>query len=217
MKKQEHTLTIRLSKDTMMKLRDVAKRNHCSVSDIARDILTDGIDHESYEHVFSNKEAWEKAVLSRDKRRCTVCGATRDLRAYLLPAPEGSGEYTLSNGTTLCFACFKQRIPLDTLPENGHSIYDILPKGWQNKYNHAREKGRKFWELHLACFLTRRKRVLSPIVMWYAETFLQEVPEEVIIRTLIELCPSPDIIAAFPSRRQASTNEAFPPPPLVWS
>jgi hypothetical protein len=216
MKKQEHTLTLRVSRDTMNRLRSVAKNNHCSVSDIARDILATTITTEEYEHVFQDREAWVKAVKTRDKCRCTECGSKKDTDGYELVLLEEGGQYTLSNGTTLCFECYKQHNPLAHLPENGTSIYDIVPRGWKKKYQQATEKGRAFWELHLACFLTRRKRALSPIVRWYAETFLSEVPEEVIIRTLIELCPSPDIIAAFPSRRQASPKEAFAPPPLVW-
>ncbi|NJN65555.1 MAG: hypothetical protein HC884_02000 [Chloroflexaceae bacterium] len=117
---------------------------------------------------------------------------------------------------TMCFACYQEEGAPNGRPDHGGNAYAELPQSWIRKYEQSREQGRAFWERHLACFLTRRKRPLSPIVEWYAETFLRDVPEEVLIRTLVELCPSPDIIAEFPSRRYTSPNETFPPPPLVW-
>lgn len=214
MKKQEHTLTLRVPKDIIIQLRKIAEDNYCSVSDVARDMLSSGMGDDGREHVFSCEESWKRAVRTRDASQCVRCGAGHDVDVYALVVPEQGGTHTLSNGTTLCFECYLEQSPLEVFAENGHRLY--LPQSWIRKYHQAREKGRIFWERHLACFLTRRKRALSPIVEWYAETFLRDVPEEVIIETLVELCPSPDIIAEFPSRRYTSTSETFKPPPLKW-
>lgn len=216
MRKQEHTLTLRVPKDVIVQLRKLARKNHCSVSDIARDILSCGVTEQGDEHVFLDNASWKKAVKTRDQSQCVVCGSSDDLDVYVVDGEE-DGSYTLSNGATLCLSCSMQHERQDACHENGHSVYDQIPYDWLKKYRRARLKGRTFWEQHLACFLTRRKRTISPIVEWYAETFLSDVPEEVLIQTLIELCPSPDIIAEFPSRRYTSTDEIFSPPPLVWN
>lgn len=216
MGKQEHTLTLRIPKETMRRLRKVARDNHCSVSDVARDILSVHISEDNYEHAFLNRESWTKAVKARDNNRCVRCGSEKDVEVYVRDSHSLAEDVTLSDGITLCYTCYRNQKPPETALENGHSVYDVVPPGWIRKYKRAREKGKVFWERHLACFLTRRKRTLSPIVEWYAETFLREVPEEVIIRTLIALCPSPEIIANFPSRQQSSPTEIFPPPPLMW-
>ena len=225
MKKQEHTLTLRISKDIIDRLRQTAQDNYCSVSDVARDILLSGVENKAdqAEHVFLQRTSWERAVKTRDGGVCVACGETEDVNVYELADQERGGTYTLSNGATLCFRCSrKQRVaPSATtngngICNNGHAVYERVPESWLNKYRRSKEKGKIFWERHLACFLTRRKRTISPIVEWYAETFLREVPEEVIIQTLIELCPTPDIIADFPSRRYTSTDEKFHPPTLIW-
>jgi hypothetical protein len=219
MEKQEHTLTLRIPKDVLRKLRKAAQDNYCSVSDVARDILSSKLvdlvegDHE---HVFASEETWSRAIKTRDAFRCIQCGSTRDLMVMMLVPPPEGGMHTLSNGLTMCFTCYQEQCSDGHHAENGNSVYERLPQSWIRKYRQSREQGRTFWERHLACFLTRRKRPLSPIVEWYAETFLRDVPEEVLIRTLVELCPSPDIIAEFPSRRYTSPNETFQPPPLVW-
>lgn len=217
----------------MHRLREVADENYCSVSDIARDILATSIAENEYEHTFLNKEAWAKAVKARDNARCVQCGSPQEVDVYEIWGNNGhngnNGHHgngkdeldtalSVSNGITLCYPCYRERGNADVVAANtnGHAVDDLVPPGWVKKYRRAREKGRVFWERHLACFLTQRKRTLSPIVEWYAETFLREVPEEVIIRTLVELCPSPDIIANFPSRQQSSPSETFEPPPLVW-
>lgn len=216
MAKKEHTLTLRIPKEWMSRLRKIAEDNYCSVSDVARDILLSEIGEENYEHVFLCEESWKKAVKERDEFRCQHCGETKDIDVYVAGQAHNGHPRALAHGITLCFSCHLKQNPLATFAENGHSIYHHIPLSWLRKYRQASEQGRIFWERHLACFLTRRKRPLSPIVEWYAETFLREVPEEVLIRTLIELCPSPEIIANFPSRRYTSPNEVFEPPPLVW-
>ncbi len=216
MNRKEHTLTVRIPRDVLLRLRTRSESNYCSVSDIARDILLVATSDEEPEHIFVEEETWKKAVRSRDYARCTHCGSKKDLEVYpVVPFVEG-GSTTLSNGQTLCFACYQQHQPLDVLEENGETIYAHVPQGWIRTYQQARDKGKIFWERRLACFLTRRKRAFSPIVEWYAEMFLREVPEDVLIRTLVELCPTPDIIAEFPGRRSTSTNETFAPPPLIW-
>jgi hypothetical protein len=266
--KQEHILTLRISKEMHTRLRRAAEENYCSVSELARDILwsqTQGMLEGEQEHVFLYRASWAKAVKARDVFRCVWCGRQDDIEAYPISslnlngsgmngenreheyngdsenyqngnggsddeegtweedeeteedeADEHEGLFTLSNGITLCFSCYQEHNPTEAFEEHGRTIYERLPQGWMRKYHQSKEKGRLFWELHLACFLTRRKRILSPIVMWYAETFLRNVPEDVLIRTLVELCPSPDIIARFPGRQYTSPNEQFPPPPLVW-
>jgi len=216
MAKKEHTLTLRIPKEWMSKLRKIAEDNYCSVSDVARDILLSEIREEEYEHIFLCEESWKKAVKERDGFQCQQCGETKDIDVYFVGQAHNGHSRSLTRGITLCFSCHIKQNPLATFAENGHSIYNHIPLSWLRKYRQANEQGRIFWERHLACYLTRRKRPLSPIVEWYAETFLREVPEEVLIRTLIEMCPSPDIIANFPSRRYTSPNEVFEPPPLVW-
>lgn len=217
MRKQEHTLTLRVSKEVIQRLRQIARRNHCSVSDVARDILS-AATTEDAEHIFLDEAAWERAVLTRDENECASCGRKEDTRAYMLVSERNGGVQTLSNGITLCFPCYRQQHGgANEPPQHIYTPYDELPQCWLRKYRCAREQGKIFWERHLACFLTQRKRPMSPIVEWYAETFLRDVPEHVIIRTLIELCPTPDIIARFPSRQYTSMDEVFEPPPLIWN
>lgn len=226
MKKQEHTLTLRISKDILHRLRRIAQDNYCSVSDVVRDIVSLNIESNDNEeeHVFQQISSWDRAVRARDNQQCVLCGSAEDIRAYLVTPVQQGGLYTLSNGTTLCFSChYQQAYDQDhngAQKHNGHmpvSVYDRLPHSWLKRYRQAKEKGKIFWERYLACFLTRRKRPISPIVEWYAETFLRDVPEEVIIHTLIELCPTPEIIDEFPSRRYSAADESFAPPPLIWN
>jgi hypothetical protein len=221
MSKKEHILTLRVPGEIVEHLRTRAKRNYCSVSDIVRDILSSEAKDKPGEHVFQNKESWKKAVKERDEQRCQQCGAVRDLDVFPLPeaqTKDGSPlAYVLSNGTTLCAVCATHSYPLNHMTNGSkQTIYHRIPFSWRQKYRQSNVQGRTFWEHQLACFLTQRKRTISPIVRWYAETFLSDVPEDVLIRTLITLCPSPDIIASFPGRQYASPKESFNPPPLVW-
>lgn len=216
MKKQEYTLTLRVPKETIKKLRTIAEYNYCSVSDIVRDVLASETPEEEQEHVFLDEERWKKAVKARDGQRCVVCGSPNDLDVYPVQPLDNGGEPTISNGETLCFDCHSRRQPYEPLIKNGHVLHERIPRCWMKKYAESKEQGRLFWERYLACYLTKRKRTLSPIVEWYMETFLRDIPEEVIVRTLVEICPSPSIIAEFPSRHHTSPDEEFPPPPLVW-
>ncbi|NJN65556.1 MAG: hypothetical protein HC884_02005 [Chloroflexaceae bacterium] len=90
MEKQEHTLTLRIPKEVIRKLRKAAQDNYCSVSDVARDILssklTDLVEGD-HEHVFLNEETWTRAIKTRDEFQCVRCGSTRDLKVVMIVPP----------------------------------------------------------------------------------------------------------------------------------
>lgn len=52
-----------------------------------------------------SKQEWEKLVLDRHRGKCDNCGSDIRVRVRAIVPVEVGGEYTLSNGTTLCRSC----------------------------------------------------------------------------------------------------------------
>jgi len=220
MRTQEHTITVRVPIEVAAELKRRATSNHCSMSDIARDLIMTGLVGPVIEHIFLSRVTWGKAVKERDGYKCVQCGSEHDVEAHHIKPVYQGGQNVLSNGETLCPKCHAKQHQSDTHLFSSEDIQTSIPRCWllrrQGVRNVRGGDDSRFWREQLACFLTKRKKAKSSVVQRYVDQYLADVPEDVVIRTLLALCPTPRTISEFPARSYATPNEHFEPPPLIW-
>lgn len=216
MRTKEQTISVRVPTEIFVKLRQYALSNHTTLSEVARDLIMQGLIVDSKEHIFLSRVEWGKAVKERDKFRCVECGDIHNSNAHhILPCYQG-GKNILSNGITLCLSCHGKR------HRTINYIRQDIPEEWAKRLYRMQYRTdvdeNVFWREQLACFYTRRKRVNSPIVKNYVLEHLKNIEIKIVQDTLFSLCPTPTIIESFPSRHTYRKNkdfEIFPAPEFV--
>lgn len=217
MRTKEQTISIRVPTEIFVKLKQYASSNQTTLSEVARDLIMQGLTTDTEEHTFLSRVEWGKAVKERDNFRCAECGDIRNLTAHhILPCYQG-GKNILSNGITLCLSCHEKR------HQTRNHIRQDIPEEWAKRLYRAQYRTdideNVFWREQLACFYTRRKRAGSTIVKNYVLEYLEKIEIRIIRDTLFSLCPTPTIIESFPSRhlyRKIEASETFPVPEFVY-
>jgi len=166
------------------------------------------------EGVYRSQSKWANAVKSRDNYCCVECGDQGPVVAHHIIFIESGGEHTLENGMTLCHPCHSKK----------HTVDDYIgidvPNAWKTrernyKGNHGGET-EAFWKEQLARLNTRRCIKWTRITKRYINTFLQDIPEHVVKRTVITLCPDPRAIKQKPVESFIPYKEELTPPTLIW-
>jgi len=220
MKTKEISITIRVPIEIAATLKQQAVANHCSMSNIARDLIMSSLVIETSEHIFLSRATWGKAIVERDGYKCVQCDSVKDIEAHHIKPVYQGGQNILSNGETLCAKCHVGKHTTDKYLFDSENIHTSIPQCWvvyERGVKSARNgDASRFWHEQLACFMTKRKKATSCVVQKYVDTYLIDVPKDVIIRTLLTHCPTPRIIREFPSHKYIY-KERFEPPFFITS
>lgn len=220
MKTSEHTLSVRLPMEAFGDLQSRADTNCTSLSAVARDLILEGLASGDGEHEFLLRYEWANAVKGRDGHRCVECGSVAGVAAHHIRPVDQHGRNALSNGKTLCGLCHAKAHSTDAHLVETENVRTSLPKAWRQKeataYAAREMAPADFWREQLALLMTQRRSRRSRIVCEYVENFLQGIPTEVVIRTVLSLATTPDVLRKIPARAHSPRKETFRPPPLVW-
>lgn len=191
-----------------------------SISAIARDLLLSALAGEPDEHVFASRTDWALAVKTRDRYQCVACGTNIGVQAHHIRPVNQHGGHVLSNGKTLCATCHGIVHQTDSHLIVTDEVRTSMPKVWRTRETGALSARpmtpRQFWCEQLALLMTRRRSRRSKFVHEYIEVHFDGIPTEVIIRTLLSLAPTPDVLRAIPPRPHSMPDEVYAAPPFVW-